>query len=444
MIILISDLHLSDGTTAANISPEAFTLLQNEINSSFEENKAKELHLVLLGDIFDLVRTDFWIKDVRPEDRPWNGTFNQQTFMFENANDEENYRSVLKRIFENKNKSSEAFINMINELRNKYQDKFRITYVTGNHDLAFNCYDALKDDLIEKIPFMTRDDFKHIVYEPGYALLARHGNEWDEDCFSFDFYNKVLRNGADELERFDERLYKITSIGEVITAEFMSGLLYYIRKELDENKPDDMNFYESIKDLNNIRPMTLSFHWLSWFLEGNPQFEKYNRLLEQALLLASKGVYDCKLGKLWDSIKLWDKTDLFWWIHSIVKFGHNGLLNYVTDHLKGLIKDDEDKYLHGAESEFEKYENINYVFYGHTHNALHRFVSGKAAGESKMYINTGTYLPFIEKGINDSFAGAYQMTIAAVFQRDEDKTHGKENSYPTLELWNGVKRKIYK
>src|SRR5437867_386443 len=58
VLVLISDLHLTDGSTAINVDPSAFTLLGEEIAASYKDRGAREMHLVLLGDIYDLVRTD--------------------------------------------------------------------------------------------------------------------------------------------------------------------------------------------------------------------------------------------------------------------------------------------------------------------------------------------------------------------------------------------------
>ena len=67
--------------------------------------------------------------------------------------------------------------------------------------------------------------FDKILFAPEYGVLARHGHEWDEDCQGWEFANKVL-NKDQSLHRFDEKSYKVQAIGEVITAELMSGLVF--------------------------------------------------------------------------------------------------------------------------------------------------------------------------------------------------------------------------
>ena len=57
-------------------------------------------------------------------------------------------------------------------------------------------------------------------------------------------------------------------------------------------------------------------------------------------------------------------------------------------------------------------KDIQYILYGHTHEARHDYFFGDKNGKVKMYINTGTFLPYIQKTKDKkSFASAYQMTI---------------------------------
>ena len=62
MLVILSDLHFSDGTTSVNVVPEVFTkILFPQINSKLSADANKninEIHIVLAGDIFDMVSTD--------------------------------------------------------------------------------------------------------------------------------------------------------------------------------------------------------------------------------------------------------------------------------------------------------------------------------------------------------------------------------------------------
>ena len=69
MLVLVSDLHLTDERTARNVNPEVFKLFGAEVAATAKKRGARETVLVLLGDIIDLVRTDYWLRSASPQMR---------------------------------------------------------------------------------------------------------------------------------------------------------------------------------------------------------------------------------------------------------------------------------------------------------------------------------------------------------------------------------------
>ena len=72
----------------------------------------------------------------------------------------------------------------------------------------------------------------------------------------------------------------------------------------------------------------------------------------------------------------------------------------------------------------------------------HDYFSGKPNGTVQMYINTGTYLPLVQRTLQDGFGVAYRMTMAFFYRGDED-SEGKAGNTPSMEIWNGIRRKVY-
>ena len=71
MLVIVSDLHLGDGTTANSIAPNAFHLFANRLNetayfASFRKDGTyrplETLDLVLLGDILDPIHSTRWLE----------------------------------------------------------------------------------------------------------------------------------------------------------------------------------------------------------------------------------------------------------------------------------------------------------------------------------------------------------------------------------------------
>ena len=88
MLIIISDLHLGDGTTANSISPSAFHLFANRLRemayfASFRKDgkyrPIDQLDIVMLGDILDPIHSTSWL-ETRPGAlnfvRPWSESNN--------------------------------------------------------------------------------------------------------------------------------------------------------------------------------------------------------------------------------------------------------------------------------------------------------------------------------------------------------------------------------
>ena len=77
MLVFISDLHFVDETAGKhNIPASAFEKFLTNVKVHADKAKAKELKIVFLGDIFDILRTEEWFKE-EEVNRPWgNNTAN--------------------------------------------------------------------------------------------------------------------------------------------------------------------------------------------------------------------------------------------------------------------------------------------------------------------------------------------------------------------------------
>src|ERR1700712_2243971 len=73
MLVIVSDFHFSDGTAVPanwNVNSRAIELLLREIYRQAVRKEVKELYLVLLGDMFDTLRSELWL-EATLADRPW-------------------------------------------------------------------------------------------------------------------------------------------------------------------------------------------------------------------------------------------------------------------------------------------------------------------------------------------------------------------------------------
>lgn len=452
MLAIVSDLHITDETTANNMDRSATKLLGDEIVAAAKRVKAKEIKLVLLGDIFDLVRTDYWHRnDIPMAERPWGGTLDKKTGMNTHPGVQRQFREILRGPTGTTgvlgSKAAGGLIKMAQSLGGRTGVPVEVTYVIGNHDRVFNNFTALQQDLAGAFR-PVRVVFDNKVASRDYKLLARHGHEWDEHCHGWEFARKVLKDKT--VKRFDKRVYKVMAIGEVVTAELMSGLVHRVLNdpEFDSTNKDDAAFGSLLKDVNNVRPMTDVFRWVTWFTRGRPN--RYFKIVERCLLESLDALLECSLAKRWDKLKRdflvrGDLTDRLTLARDLLVDRGLKDLGRTAEFVAKLPLGGGDDYQEGAEREFKNLSTngVRHVVYGHTHRALNHCFSVSDKGAHNMYINTGTYLPLIEAaGDGGSFSQLYRMTMVFFFRQDED-VEDRDTAQPTFDVWNGVRRKVY-
>ena len=292
MLVLVSDLHITDGTTANNVNPEAFDLLGAEILDAVARRGAREVHLVLLGDILDLVRSDYWLRlGVPMARRPWGGTLDPLTGMnADRAAIEAQFQAVLGAILASP--TARALGGMLGTLA-AGSVPFRVTYVIGNHERVLWNFPSLRAVVRAALPEVT--DFAAAVDSPEYGLLARHGHEWDEHTHGWRFRREVLQPG-ERIDRFAPEAYQTMAIGEAVTAELMSGLVFHARAL---GGPDSL--VDLLKEVNNLRPLLDVFAWLDWIAGG--RVREHRELLHESLRRALDGLLDSTLARQWDRLE---------------------------------------------------------------------------------------------------------------------------------------------
>ncbi len=61
MLVLASDLHLTDGSSGTTINASAFGEFANSVTQMVEKAQAKRLEIVFLGDVIDMIRSAVWL-----------------------------------------------------------------------------------------------------------------------------------------------------------------------------------------------------------------------------------------------------------------------------------------------------------------------------------------------------------------------------------------------
>ena len=122
MLVFVSDLHFVDETAGKhNVPATAFELVLKNLASHAEKAKSKEVKLVLLGDIFDLLRTEKWF-EVPVNERPWGDKRGEM---------EKKAMEIFDDIAKKNKDTFELFRAMKDRFKSMDTD---IIYIPGNHD----------------------------------------------------------------------------------------------------------------------------------------------------------------------------------------------------------------------------------------------------------------------------------------------------------------------
>jgi UDP-2,3-diacylglucosamine pyrophosphatase LpxH len=448
MMVLVSDLHLTDERTARNVNPEAFKLFAAEVAATARKRGAKETQLVLLGDTIDLVRSDYWLREkIPPDARPWGGDLDPRTGMNAASSTIENqFLHILGDIL--RTATAQQFIATLAELERSCA-AFTVRYVVGNHDRVLWNFPSLQASIQRAMPQIS--SFTASVESAEYEAVARHGHEWDLNCHGWEFRNKVLVPG-ENIGRFSPEAYRVMAIGEAVTAELMGGLIYHAAQ-----LGVPQTIIEQLKDVNNLRPMLHVFEWLDWI--GAPHRREDRQRLYQAMRSALDGLLATSLAKRWDSMRTdlllsADLIDRLQQARRLILGPDFGSFRGRVDGLQRLERTfpflfkEEDVLREGARSEevFRSPQpegSTQRVIYGHTHRARHDYFHGSQDGSVQMYVNTGTYLPLItEADDGESFASSIQMVYVYLYRVDED-LDTKQPGTSSMDIWTGIRRKVY-
>jgi UDP-2,3-diacylglucosamine pyrophosphatase LpxH len=433
MLVFISDLHFVDGTAGEhNLSSRAFEYFFDDLAAIANKtsNNIKEIKLIFLGDIFDLLRTEKWF-NFPADERPW-GTKEQLTET--HALD---IFDAIKNHPEN-NQSFQIIRQRIPDLRVKckLQSAPTVIYIPGNHDRLCNRYMSLRKEVCNTlgIPLSRHNPanpFSHTFQDPVYGVFARHGHEYDK-------YNY---EGGTSYTLQD---YQRVPIGDPITTELVVRLPYEMAQRIAPipwlTPAEKKNIIRNFQEIENVRPLSAIVEWLLYQVR---QERRIKEIVEEAV----QAVIDY-FDNL-DFVKNWYERHDKWtdWLDEADKiqallFLLRKFKIYRTEQLwKLALKAEEyfskDDLLEAAPREYEHLDSrIRYVAYGHTHDPLIaaiRSFPGIPFPLEQVYLNTGTWRGrFYRTTQDNSFISWKNMTYVIFYKGDERQT-----GFPVFETWTG-------
>ncbi|MHB9073313.1 MAG: metallophosphoesterase family protein [Desulfobaccales bacterium] len=445
MLVFISDLHFVDGSAGEHNPPtKAFEYFFDDLVSiaGKESNRIKEIKIVLLGDVFDLLRTEKWFP-VDANERPWG---------YDEAKIEDHARKILTGILSHgENPGTFQLIrDRVKSLKDQCQQfaqcrlesEPRLFYIPGNHDRLVNKYSSLRVMACDCLGMPRQwhnpaDPFPHTHDDLRYGVFARHGHE-------FDIFN--YESGAS----YTLPDYERVPIGDPITTELVARLPFEADLYLqDQGMPpqERQPIKTRLQEIENVRPMGAVIEWLLYQVQQEEE-PMIQQAIEAAISQAIKLFEGLNYVRLWyERHDRWtnpldeaDKIQTFLWLLSKLKLSTLSELMPLVERVKGLSLFAKDDLREAAPHDLSQLDpRFRYVVYGHTHEPLVAALrsdpplTGDSQLLEKVYLNTGTWRSrYYQADVDHSFMSWKNMTYV-IFYREDERIGRKAD----FETWTG-------
>jgi UDP-2,3-diacylglucosamine pyrophosphatase LpxH len=443
MLVIISDLHLTDGTSGETIEQGAFFLLRERLFSLAYDASWRapnvyipidRIDLVLLGDILDVIRSRYWCSapaHVRPWGNPADTDFItavekiNQDILKHNAKSLGVIKSLSNWITIPAADVSHRPLAAKEDISgaNRVTIPVFVHYFVGNHDWFYHLpgpdFDRIRASVTQALGLSNPlGSFPHAPEEypqlleiyRSHKMWARHGDIFDSDNFDGD------RNKS--------------SLGDAIVVELLNRFPATVREKLGTQLPPEC--LDGLQEIDNVRPLVVIPTWIDSLLRRTCSKDQ------------AKAVKDIWNGLASDFLKI----DFVKQHKSALKFGLKVSTGISLARLSRALLWLKEKFGIGNEKPF--YQNAlteqaykegtaHFIVYGHTHH--HEIVVLKAANPKaglpfdQVYINSGTWRAVHEMAAGDPKAeefGGYKVMTYLVFYRDDERV-GRE-----FESWSAA------
>jgi len=443
MLVIISDLHLTDGTSGKSISPGAFQLLTERLTDLARSASRRRdgsyrpierIDLLLLGDVLDVIRSTQWLGS---QVRPWDDTKSPQLFEIVSRITGEILGQNEQALGEFRKLSQQGiFLPPATHSGRPAGEEtlsvpVRIHYMVGNHDWFFHLpgeqYNRLRRQIATHLGLATYTDapFPHEIWESNelvqvmrrHKVFARHGDVYDPFNFEGD------RDAS--------------SLGDVIVLELLNRFGVRVERQLGDELPSSA--LAGLREIDNIRPLLMIPVWIDGLLERScpqPSVRK-------------------EVKRIWDELAdeflehpfvlqrdTWSPVDIVDGLQKALKFSRRlsvGWASWIAQWIAELRGANQNSYFQHALAEQDfRNRRAKHIVYGHTHQAEvvpldASFADGYVLHQT--YFNSGTWRRVHQQTQfaprDHEFIAADTMTYLAFFKDDE-------RSGRPYETWTGT------
>jgi len=453
MLIIISDIHLGDGTCGKSISASAFRLFSDRLkelafNASWSSDGTyhpiEQIDILMMGDILDPLHSTLWL-DKRPGEpgyvRPWTDT-NAPEFAAILKNITSN---ILQKNFEAveilRGLSGKGGLSLPPATRSGMPDMdasqrepvvVRLHYMVGNHDWYYHLpgaeFDAIRQEIIQAIGLSNPPGpFPHELRESQelqgllseHKVFAQHGDLYDP-------FNYCRDKGRDS-----------SSLGDAFAVEVINRFPQAVEQQLNEALPADI--LENLHELVNVRPALATPLWIGSQLRQNN--------VSQAMQEKLKALWDevCNEFLALPMVRAEDKPfrlDIVDGLELAIRLTDRFSFKTIDDIVVWVRRK-----FHPDEVTFARYalkeeaflgRAAQFIVYGHTHH--HEIVPldsfpGSPRPTNQIYLNSGTWHTYFDLAMNkpsEQKFVSYQVLTYLTFYKDSER-RGRH-----FETWSGT------
>jgi len=398
MLTIISDIHFTDSSCGRTLESGAFKKFTQYLEDMVESAQAKELEIVFLGDIFDIIRSDYWL---RSQIRPWS----KDEEVDSEGNGLQQYcKEIMTRICDNPiNKESIQYMHNFKDRMSSNGVSVNYTYIIGNHDWLVNNYIDTRTMAARFLGINIPSQFLDIcipteAFWANYSVYARHGDRYD----SFNYAYKRDR---------------LSSIGDAIVIDLINKFPEKVEDSI--GCATDPYLIACLKEIDNVRPIADIPKWVQVTCK-RAKTKEIGKRVKNIWNSMVKDFLKIKFVKSHNKPWRLDNAD-------ILQLGL-GLSKYLS--LRSISNLPLKLFKSGANYEkhaFNEKTEANFIVYGHTHN-----YKVQPLNNQKIYFNTGTWRKVqIKNSYGNEFTSMSVLTFIS-FYKDGERNGRK------FEVWDGV------
>lgn len=406
MQVFISDLHMTDTGAGGAVSDAQLAAFADRLQQMADKN-AKPIKLVLLGDIFDMLRSPLWAK------------------LWQTKNGSAPWSAVSKNFKHLKNSPAEnTAIQIANAISSRYTDflaalaklvsdgKVETVYVPGNHDYMVQHSQDLRQ-IMKKALVLQHDvskPFKVTYSDKAAEVYATHGNSYDP----VNYHRAVEGHWA---------------MGDAVVLRIVNRFPDEVCTALGCSPEQEIG--QLLQEIDNIEPLSDVPLYVRWLIDENLSLQNARnevlKVWQQVVddFLALKDFREAPYGA-----KAFQMVRLAFSLSKTTRFG-----DLITSLAKKFPEAGID-YRQAAREELGKNPGYRFLVFGHTHQPTLEPVKPAPNDQVAFYVNTGCWRRVVTRPRNKDLRLFAARRVASYFVIDDSAGTEPQERFHLFQEWH--------